>query len=77
MRFWDAILLKATQQRAVRIALIVGTLLILINQGDLLMAGTMPDIWKIPLTYAVPYCVSSYSSAAMLSSENRSPPFPD
>ena len=53
-------------RRALKVALLVGTLLILINQADLLLAGTMPPLWKIILTYLVPYGVSSYSTAALL-----------
>tara|TARA_R110000787_G_scaffold104494_1_gene211598 strand:- start:949 stop:1161 length:213 start_codon:yes stop_codon:yes gene_type:complete len=69
MEFWEAYLLRATQERAIRVSLIVGTVLVIINQGDLILAGSIPDIWKIPLTYSVPYFVSSYSSAAMLISK--------
>jgi hypothetical protein len=51
--------------RALRISLLVGTLLNLINSGDTLLAGRWPvHPWKIPLTYLVPFCVSLYSSAA-------------
>ncbi len=43
------------------IALIVGALLTAINQGDLLLAGhwTAALLWKIPLTYAVPFIVAT------------------
>jgi methyl-accepting chemotaxis protein len=50
-------------RRAVTIALVVGTLLTLINQWDLLVAGTV-DVVKATLTYLVPFCVSVYSAAA-------------
>lgn len=51
--------------RALKVALIVGTLLNLINSGDALFAGHLPEHpWKIPLTYLVPFAVSLYSSAA-------------
>lgn len=52
--------------RALKVSAIVGTLLILINQGDMILAGSMPPLWKILLTYLVPYGVSSYSTAALL-----------
>ncbi|RED17487.1 nitrate/nitrite transporter NrtS [Parasphingopyxis lamellibrachiae] len=52
--------------RGLRISAIIGTLLILINQGDVMLAGAMPALWKILLTYLVPYGVSSYSTAALL-----------
>lgn len=51
--------------RALKVSLIVGTLLNLINSGDALLAGRLPEhAWKIPLTYLVPFLVSYYSSAA-------------
>jgi len=51
--------------RAIQVALIVGTLLNLINSGDALLDGRLPDQpWKIPLTYLVPFLVSWWSSAA-------------
>jgi hypothetical protein len=54
--------------RSLRISLVVGTLLVLINQLDALVAGTMNGILagKILLTYMVPYAVSSYSSYCAL-----------
>jgi len=43
------------------IALIVGTILTAINQGDVLLAGHWAPalFWKLPLTYAVPFIVST------------------
>lgn len=45
-------------------ALVVGTVLTAINQGNLVVAGKFPVIlyWKIPLTYSVPYCVSTFAA---------------
>ncbi|WP_322797400.1 nitrate/nitrite transporter NrtS [Tepidiforma sp.] len=45
-------------------ALVVGTILTLINQGNVLLAGHLPAalLWKIPLTYTVPYCVATWSA---------------
>lgn len=57
---------RVTVVRALKLSAIIGTLLILINQGDMLLAGAMPPYWKIALTYLVPYGVSSYSTAALL-----------
>jgi hypothetical protein len=39
----------------------VGTILVMINQGDLLVSGHWaPSLWwKIPLTYAVPFIVAT------------------
>jgi hypothetical protein len=50
-----------TLRRSGLIALVVGTLLTAINQGDVLVAGhwTTGLLWKIPLTYAVPFIVAT------------------
>ncbi|NNC99661.1 MAG: nitrate/nitrite transporter NrtS [Gammaproteobacteria bacterium] len=54
--------------RAIRVALIVGTILALINHGDKMMleAFSRADIYKVILTYFVPYSVSSWSSVRAL-----------
>ena len=51
-------------RRARRIALIVGTLLVLINYSDRLLGGDIGGVdWlKIALTYCVPYGVSTWSA---------------
>jgi recombinational DNA repair protein (RecF pathway) len=48
--------------RSVRTALVVGTILVAINQGTVLAAGEFPAalLWKIALTYVVPFCVVSW-----------------
>lgn len=45
-------------------ALVVGTILVAINQGNLLLAGAAPMdlLWKMPLTYAVPFCVATWGA---------------
>lgn len=50
-------------RRAIGVAVVVGTLLIAINQGDQIIAGHIPPLWKILLTFIVPYCVSSFAGA--------------
>ena len=54
--------------RATRVALVVGFLLIAINQGDVLLAGALDArTWlKILLTPVVPYLVSTLSSVAAI-----------
>lgn len=44
----------------------VGTVLVAINQGDLLVTGVRDAsmLWKIPLTYAVPFCVATWGALA-------------
>lgn len=46
-----------------RIALVVGTVLNLINQGEAVVAGAPVSWTHLLLNYAVPYCVASYSAA--------------
>ncbi|MGH7000214.1 MAG: nitrate/nitrite transporter NrtS [Stellaceae bacterium] len=51
-------------RRSFVVAVIVGTILNLINQGDALFHGTGVSVTKILLTYAVPYCVATYGAAS-------------
>ena len=46
------------------VALAVGTALNLINQGPEMLSGAAPVIWKLVLTYVVPFLVASYGSYA-------------
>tara|TARA_B100000315_G_scaffold252792_1_gene290311 strand:+ start:867 stop:1025 length:159 start_codon:yes stop_codon:yes gene_type:complete len=48
------------------VALVVGTILTLLNQGDIIMAGQWESAlyWKIPLTYCVPFCVATFGALA-------------
>ncbi len=63
----------ATVRRAVIVALVVGTILSLINQWQAIFLGMVPIDWlKIVLTYLVPYGVSSYSTAASLKGNENS-----
>jgi hypothetical protein len=47
--------------RSALIAIVVGTILTAINQGDVLLAGQWSPAlaWKLPLTYAVPFIVAT------------------
>ncbi|MEM9669285.1 MAG: nitrate/nitrite transporter NrtS [Pseudomonadota bacterium] len=62
--FWRAAVQQDIVLRALKVSAIVGTILVLINQIDVLAAGGIPPVWKLLLTYCVPYCVSTYSAAA-------------
>lgn len=53
------------------ISLIVGTTLTLINQGTLLVQGILPPIWKVGLTYLVPYLVSTYGAVSAMLAARR------
>ena len=46
------------------VAVVVGTILTLLNQGDNLFAGQWNNAlyWKIPLTYCVPFLVATYGA---------------
>ena len=52
--------------RALKVALVVGTALTLINQGDRLIAGMAPNWIKMVLTYLIPYCVSTHGAVSAL-----------
>ncbi|GAC34208.1 nitrate/nitrite transporter NrtS [Paraglaciecola polaris] len=52
------------RNRSIKVALVVGTLLGLINHGDNILMGTitLADILKILISYFVPYSVSTWSA---------------
>lgn len=50
---------------AIKVALVVGTILNAINQGDRLWDGLPPSWFHGVLNFVVPYCVSSYSAACI------------
>ncbi|HER25848.1 MAG TPA: hypothetical protein ENI69_01925 [Rhodospirillales bacterium] len=47
------------------VAIIVGSILNLINQGDALFGDVPFNVTKLVLTFMVPYCVSTYGSVTM------------
>jgi hypothetical protein len=51
-------------KRSLIVALVVGVLLNLINQGDALIAGRALNWIKIVLTFLVPYCVATYGAVS-------------
>lgn len=48
---------------SLRIAVVVGSVLNLVNQGGTIIAGAGISWLHVLLNYAVPYCVASYSAA--------------
>jgi hypothetical protein len=68
-RIWQRGLRLACQRRivgnAVRISLVVGTLLNAINQGGPLFAGEGVSWGQLVLNYLVPYCVANYSAVRL------------
>jgi sulfur relay (sulfurtransferase) DsrF/TusC family protein len=63
-----AVLSWPAVRRSLGVALIVGTILNAINQGEAILAGAGIVVWKLLLTYAVPFVVASYGSYAALRS---------
>ncbi|AUL97658.1 nitrate/nitrite transporter NrtS [Vibrio vulnificus] len=53
-------------KRSIKVAAIVGTVLMMINHGDALFAGQVESerVLKILLTYMVPFCVSTQASVS-------------
>ena len=56
-------------RRSGLVAAVVGTALNAINQGPELVAGEPVVVWKLLLTYCVPFLVSSYGSYSALRGE--------
>lgn len=50
-------------KNSLRIALVVGSILNLVNQGDAILTGAGVSWIHVALNYFVPYCVASYSAA--------------
>ena len=51
-------------RRSLVVSLVVGPILNLINQGDVLFGDGRLDLVKIALTYLVPYCVATYGAVS-------------
>ncbi len=58
-------------RRSLMVALIVGTILNLINQGDGLLGSAPIDWTRLILTYMVPYAVSTYGAVSALLSRSE------
>lgn len=59
--------MRAILIRALLVSLIVGSLLTLINQFERVAAFQLPNLWKMGLSYVVPFCVSVFSAFAVRS----------
>lgn len=51
-------------RRSLIVAAVIGTILNAINQGDALVGAGDVVLWKLLLTYFVPFAVASYGSYA-------------
>ena len=60
----NAIFQRSTVKDAAIVGIVVGTILNIVNQGELFLKFNFEDIsyLKLILTYSVPYLVSTYSS---------------
>ena len=63
-RIWLYCISDGVPNRSLVVALIVGTILNLINQGDVFVAGARPNMLKLVLTFAVPYAVATYGAVS-------------
>lgn len=61
--FLKAIRSTAIVRSALRVSIVVGTILNMINQGGALLSGHDISWFHVMLNYLVPYCVASYSAA--------------
>ncbi|MDP1531271.1 MAG: nitrate/nitrite transporter NrtS [Rhodoferax sp.] len=50
-------------KNSLRIALMVGSILNLVNQGSAILAGSGISWIHMALNYVVPYCVASFSAS--------------
>ena len=58
---------------SLKVSMVVGTILVLINYFDRLFSGGLSiiDYFKMLLMYCVPYCVSTYGAVSAIVMENR------
>jgi len=61
--FWRIVRQKHIRRNALRVSLVVGSALNLINQGGALLHGGAISWIQLLMNYLVPYCVASYSAA--------------
>jgi hypothetical protein len=73
---WHAVFYQPVFRRAIGVASVVGTLLFLINQSDVVLTGhlTLLVACKIALTYLVPFSVSTYSALQINRLRDWKPP---
>lgn len=71
--FWCYAIRPGIVKRSLIIAVIVGTVLNLINQGDVIAGNQAFNLAKCLLTYVVPYCVSTYGSVTALMAVRDNP----
>jgi hypothetical protein len=70
---WQCTIAPGVPRHSLAAAVVVGTILNLINQGDALFGGRPFDWLKLGLTYIVPYCVATYGAVAFRLEAMRDP----
>ena len=51
----------AAVKRGLITSVLVGSFLLMVNQGPAIAAGQLPALWQVGLTYTVPFVVSIVS----------------
>jgi hypothetical protein len=64
-RIWTLATADGVPLRSFWVAVVIGSILNLINQGDAIVGGGTVNWLKIGLTYLVPYLVSTYGAVSM------------
>lgn len=72
-QLWHYTVSDGVPKRSLLVALVIGTILNLINQGDALVTGAALNTSKLLLTYLVPYCVSTYGAVSFRLHAARAP----
>jgi hypothetical protein len=62
---WQLATSDGVPRRSFWVAVVVGSILNIINQGDAIFGGTTVNWLKICLTYLVPYLVSTYGAVTI------------
>lgn len=62
LRIWRETLVAPVLTRSALVAVMVGSILNIINQGDVMLGGGLVSFPKLALTYVVPFCVSTYGA---------------
>jgi hypothetical protein len=71
-QIWLYAVSDGVPRRSLVVALIVGAILNLINQGNVLLGEGHLNLTKMILTFAVPYCVATYGAVSYRMSGARS-----
>ena len=62
---------RAVLIRSLKVSAVVGTLLNMINQPEALFGDQPLILWKVLLTYMVPFLVTTYGAMTALVAHNR------